>query len=160
MDSKSKVAEAVPVSREHWDDLHTDSPVYGKVRRDVGRACPPDNLEEDPHGTDHHEQGAKLDAGKPDLSLLLMFGRALQSVGEVATAGAVKYSRGGWQFVPSGIDRYTAALLRHLCKEHYETHDPDLAVLHAAQVAWNALARLELILREEEENERKVNNEG
>ena len=108
--------------------------------------------EVDPYGMDQHQQGAKLDAGKPDLSLLLMFGRALRSVGEVGTFGAAKYSRGGWQTVPDGQNRYTAALLRHLCKEGDEAADPDSGLLHAAHAAWNALARLELQLREESDD--------
>lgn len=107
--------------------------------------------ETDPTGLGQHDHGAKTDEGKPDLSLLLMFGKALREVGRVGTFGARKYTRGGWQGVSDGINRYTAALLRHLCDEHYEKFDKDLPVRHAAQVAWNALARLELMLREEEE---------
>jgi hypothetical protein len=106
-------------------------------------------IEGDPHGLEQHTYGAKLDSGKPDLSLLLMFGHALEEVGRVGTFGADKYTRGGWQGVASGHNRYTAALLRHLCKEHYEEMDADSGLLHAAHAAWNALARLELILREE-----------
>jgi hypothetical protein len=106
--------------------------------------------EKDPTGRDQHELGAKVDAGKPDCSLLGMFGKALRAVSEVGTYGKNKYTRGGWQFVPDGINRYTAAMLRHYFAEHYEVMDKDLPVLHAAQVAWNALARLELLLREKE----------
>ena len=104
--------------------------------------------ESDPNGVAQHDYGAKLDDGKPDASLLLMFGRALRAVAEVGTYGAKKYTRGGWQGVDDGINRYTAAMLRHVFSEHYESHDKDLPVLHAAQVAWNSLARLELILEE------------
>ena len=75
--------------------------------------------EEDSHGIRQHEPGAKLDKGKPDASLLLMFGKALRAVSEVGTFGADKYTRGGWQEVPDGINRYTAALVRHLLQEHY-----------------------------------------
>ncbi len=103
--------------------------------------------EEDPSGIGQHQHGAKTDKDKPDLSLLLMFGKALRAVGGVGTHGARKYTRGGWQGVSDGINRYTAALLRHLLDEHYEVFDKDLPVMHAAQVAWNALARLELMLR-------------
>lgn len=104
--------------------------------------------EEDPHGRNQHEAGAKLDGGKPDASLLLMFGRALLAVAAVGTFGARKYTRGGWQSVPEGKSRYTAALMRHLFQEHYEELDSDSGLLHAAHAAWNALARLELMLRE------------
>ena len=106
-------------------------------------------IEGDPHGKDPHQSGAKLDAGKPDLSLLLMFGHALTEVGRIGTFGAEKYTRGGWQDVTDGRNRYTAALLRHLCQESYEEMDTDSGLLHAAHAAWNALARLELQLREE-----------
>lgn len=110
-------------------------------------------MEVDPYGIKQHDNGAKLDAGKPDTSLLLMFGRALLEVSKVSTVGAAKYTRGGWQFVPEGVQRYTAALLRHLFKENYERLDNDTELLHAAQVAWNALARLELLLREDEDGD-------
>lgn len=108
--------------------------------------------EVDPDGIGQHTSGAKLDDGKPDTSLLLMFGRALLAVAEIGTFGAKKYTRGGWQEVVRGRERYTAAELRHVFKEHYEDHDPDSGLLHAAHGAWNALARLELILREREDD--------
>jgi hypothetical protein len=79
-----------------------------------------------------------------------MFGRALSAVAEVGTYGAAKYTRGGWRGVVDGINRYTAAMIRHLLKEDREEMDTDLPVMHATQVAWNALARLELILQEKE----------
>lgn len=104
--------------------------------------------ERDPHGADAHSPGAKLDAGKADSSLLLSFGRALNAVAEIGTFGAKKYTRDGWESVPEGFIRYTAAMMRHLLKEKYEEDDPDSGLLHAAHAAWNALARLELMLRE------------
>ena len=110
----------------------------------------PRTYEVDPHGLSQNEAGAKLDAGKPDASLLLMFGKALTEVAQVGTFGAQKYTRGGWQSVADGQNRYTAAALRHLLKENYEQRDPDSGLLHAAHAAWNALARLDLMLREEE----------
>jgi hypothetical protein len=104
----------------------------------------------DPNGYEQHEPGAKLDAGKPDASLLLMFGQALIAVSEVGTHGAAKYTRGGWQSVPDGYNRYTAALLRHVFEENsnlYDDGEGGSGLLHAAHAAWNALARLELELR-------------
>lgn len=120
-----------------------------------------DTGETDPTGKGAGEAGAKLDAGKPDLSLLVMFGRALSAVGGVGTFGAKKYTRGGWQDVPDGETRYTAAMLRHLFAEDENAVDSDSGCLHAAQVAWNSLARLELYLRrkEEEENDAKENSD-
>lgn len=109
-------------------------------------------MEKDPSGIDQHQSGAKLDATKPDCSLLGYFGNALLAVSEVGTHGAVKYTRGGWQYVDNGINRYTAAMLRHYLKENESEYDTDLPVRHAAQVAWNALARLELMLRSDKES--------
>jgi len=108
----------------------------------------PPVTEQDPNGVDQHKPGAKLDAGKPDASLLKDFGKALLEVAKVSTKGAIKYSRGGWQEVPDGHNRYTAAMMRHFFQEKYEDIDEDTQMLHMAQVAWNALARLELYLRE------------
>lgn len=104
--------------------------------------------EQDPNGINAHQPGAKLDAGKPDLSLLCDFPRAISAVGQVATFGARKYTRGGWLSVQDGERRYTSALLRHVFATSLT--DSDSGLDHAAHAAWNALARLELMLRERE----------
>jgi len=95
--------------------------------------------------------GFKDDFKKPDLDLVLGdFTRALQLVGEVGTKGANKYSDHGWLEVREGKRRYSSAMLRHYFKEEEgEWEDEELELPHAACVAWNALARLELILREQ-----------
>ena len=105
--------------------------------------------EQDPTGRDQHAPGAKLDAGKvrPDLILSGM-PRALLAVARVATFGAEKYTENGWTEVPEGVKRYTAALDRHRLRGELEEIDADSGLLHAAHLAWNALARLELMLRE------------
>lgn len=105
--------------------------------------------EVDPFGVDQHTPGAKLDAGKSRLGLVLLgFSRSLQEVGRVGTYGAKKYTPDGWVCVPDGEQRYTDAMLRHLMREgDGEQSDPDTQILHAAHVAWNALARLDLALR-------------
>lgn len=105
--------------------------------------------ERDPNGRDAHEPGAKLDAGKNRLGLVLLdFARALEAVGAVGTFGANKYTDHGWIDVPDGEARYTDAMLRHLMKEATgERIDPDTGLSHAAAVAWNALARLDLQIR-------------
>lgn len=106
-------------------------------------------IERDPTGRSQHEVGSKLDAGKNRMGLVLLgFPRALLAVGEVGTYGANKYTDNGWTEVPDGARRYTDAMLRHVFKEAAgEYHDRDTQMLHAAHAAWNALARLELILR-------------
>lgn len=104
--------------------------------------------ERDPNGVSQHSPGAKLDAGKNRLGLVLLgFPRALEMVGMVGTYGANKYTDDGWKFVLDGRRRYTDAMLRHLIAEAKgELCDVDTDLLHAAHAAWNALARLELLL--------------
>lgn len=112
-------------------------------------------LEQDPYGKDAKTGGSKLDAGKPAVwrGLIDYFPRACTAVATISTKGAEKYSWKGWETVPNGEARYADALMRHLLAESVEgLYDvgpkglgPD--VLHASQVAWNALARLELILK-------------
>ena len=108
-------------------------------------------LEIDPNGKSQHTVGAKLDAGKNRLGLVLGgFARALEQVGRVGTYGANKYTDNGWVSVPNGADRYTDAMHRHLLTEASgEAVDPETGLLHAAHAAWNALARLDLAIRQE-----------
>jgi len=105
--------------------------------------------ETDPHEIDQHAAGAKLDKGKTRLALVLGgFANALEIVGQVGTFGADKYTDNGWREVPDGVERYSDALLRHVLAElRGETYDKDSGFIHAAQTAWNALARLELIIK-------------
>jgi Domain of unknown function (DUF5664) len=118
--------------------------------------------ERDPLGVAASTPGAKLDHGKVDVlrGAIQYFPKALRAVAHVSELGAKKYSWKGWESVPNGIVRYGAALARHLCFDSDATDSgpgglgPD--VLHAAEAAWNALARLELILREKETNQTAV----
>lgn len=110
--------------------------------------------EVDPNGLTPQVAGAKLDAGKVDMlrGAIQYFPKALLAIAHVSELGAKKYSWKGWESVPNGIRRYGAALARHLCHDDFATDDGPgglgADVLHATQVAWNSLARLELILRE------------
>ena len=106
--------------------------------------------ESDPNGIGKHAPGAKLDAGKVRVGLVLFgFARALEQVARVGTYGSEKYSDNGWMQVPDGVRRYTDALLRHLLAEAMgERIDPETGLPHAAHCAWNALARLDLMLRD------------
>ena len=116
-------------------------------------------IEKDPNGLDLKTPGAKADDGKPEVlrGVLQYFPRAVLEVAKVSRRGADKYSWKGWERVPDGIQRYGDACARHLLAESIEGPiDRDTSLLHAAQVAWNALARLELILRDMEKVRIKV----
>jgi len=107
--------------------------------------------EADPHGKTAHEPGAKLDAGKICVfrGAIGYFPRAIEQVAAVSTFGARKYAWKGWESVPDGVDRYSDAMGRHLIEEGGgEVYDRDSGLLIAAHTAWNALARLELMLKE------------
>ncbi|BES72183.1 hypothetical protein RE428_32010 [Marinobacter nanhaiticus D15-8W] len=134
---------------DKWCDTH---------KRHYGIACVDCETlkvgESDPSGKDAHEPGAKLDAGKTRMSLVLGgFSLALTEVGKVGTYGANKYTDNGWMSVENGQARYSDAMLRHYFSEAAgEQCDKDTNLRHAAHAAWNALARLELMLREERQD--------
>lgn len=98
----------------------------------------------------------KYDGGKVPVfrGAIGYFPTALRAVAEISWFGARKYAWAGWRGVDDGINRYTDGLCRHLLAESEgELRDPDSELLHAAHVAWNALARLELIIEEQKANE-------
>lgn len=113
---------------------------------------PPAPVESDPNGIPANTPGAKLDAGKVRPALVLGgFARALLEVSKVGTGGALKYTDNGWMEVPNGIKRYDDAMLRHWLKEKAgEECDSDTGLFHAAHLAWNSLARLDLLIRQRE----------
>lgn len=108
-------------------------------------------MELDPNGSDPHAPGAKLDAGKAPImrGAVHYFPNAIAAVAEVSAFGAAKYTWGGWRTVPEGVQRYGDAMMRHVAKEGSEERDTDSGLRHAAHAAWNALARLELLLAKE-----------
>jgi len=116
--------------------------------------------EKDPFGISPNQPGAKLDAGKAPLwkGFLDYFPRAASEVSKVSLVGASKYTWKGWESVPDGYNRYNDALVRHFTSEATEgRYDYQTGLLHAAHRAWNAMASLELLLRElEKEQETKA----
>lgn len=110
----------------------------------------------DPHGLKPGMPGAKFDLGKAPVlrGAMHYFPRALLQVSLVSDFGAKKYTWNGWETVPEGVQRYSDAMGRHIIGERIDGPiDPETGLLHAAQVAWNALARLELMMREAEKKE-------
>ena len=95
------------------------------------------------------QRGMKHDAGKPMAGLMVSdFANALLAVAEVSTFGAKKYAPHSWVTVPNARERYNDALYRHLfLAAAGEAQDQESDLLHAAHVAWNALALLELEIR-------------
>jgi len=108
-------------------------------------------LEKDPNGKSMNEPGAKADDGKVRVALTLKgFAHALWEVSRVGTFGAQKYTPNGWVTVPNGPERYEDAEARHLLKDWMgEDLDPETDIRHKAHKAWNALAVLELAIREQ-----------
>lgn len=107
--------------------------------------------EKDPYGIDAASGGSKLDAGKAPVvqGALNYFPDALAAISLLSEAGAKKYSWYGWRSVPDGFNRYTNAMGRHLLKEGQHLYDDGPGgtdMLHCIQTAWNALARLQLLL--------------
>jgi hypothetical protein len=109
--------------------------------------------EKDPNGKSDKEPGSKLDAGKAPVmqGAIRYFPRALEVVARISEKGAKKYSWKGWESVPDGINRYADARGRHeLAIGRGEVSDDSpggTGELHLGQVAWNAMAELELYLR-------------
>lgn len=114
--------------------------------------------EKDPTGLDQHAPGAKVDAGKNRVALMENgFVNALEAVALVTTAGAEKYTDYGFLDVEEGMSRYADAAGRHRLKHAKamqvgdSIHDVEkggTGCLHKAQEAWNVLAELELMLRQ------------
>lgn len=87
--------------------------------------------------------GKKYDGAKNDLALLPF--DALEAAGRVFTYGAAKYQdrSDNWARVEEGRDRYTSALLRHLCAwRQGEESDPETGESHLAHLAACALILL------------------
>ena len=79
--------------------------------------------------------------GKPRWELLPL--PDLEDVVKVYTFGAQKYTPNSWRGLPDGMQRYKAALLRHLVSfENGEEFDKESQLPALAHMAWNAIAML------------------
>lgn len=82
--------------------------------------------------------------------MVLQFPRALKAIARRSEIGHEKYADidQDWQgFTITPIEQYQDAIIRHLMNDG-ESHETELD--HAAAVAWNAIAILELKLREKD----------
>lgn len=77
------------------------------------------------------------------------FPRAIEAIAEVARAGDAKHNGTvrSYTSVENGHQEYSEAMVRHIFDEIIEGPiDPEDKGLHAAKIAWGALARLEIQL--------------
>jgi len=98
------------------------------------------------------DKALRYNEGKPELSYILDFNRALAAVAAVSQQGAIKYERGNWKKGGKPDTEYLDAALRHLV-EHQNSgpYDPDIGTLHIANAVWNLLALLELNMMDQYE---------
>lgn len=135
-------------SRPFWQPVKTDKEKLADFISRGKVTCP---IEKDPNGISQHDPGAKCDLGKLQVGLMFKgFPRALLAVAEVVTYGANKYTPLGFLDVPDAVNRYDDAKARHLLKGYLEEKDPESELLHMQHEAWNALAKLEIYLRNKE----------
>jgi len=105
------------------------------------------SMERDPSGKPPREgEGAKNDDGKISMRLIQQFDLALAGVCDVGTFGNTKYAFGSWRYVENGFDRYSDAMFGHFLKENQEHKCIHTRLLHMAQGAWCALARLQFYI--------------
>lgn len=90
----------------------------------------------------------KHDQGKPPVySLLEYFPDALIEVAKVNAFGATNHGWHTWHTIDNPLPRYASAQLRHEFAQCMgQPVDEESGLLHQAHVAWNALARLQLML--------------
>lgn len=108
------------------------------------------------------DTAVKFDDGKAPIyqGFLNRFPRAIVGVALVSEYGFRKYgSYDGWEKVPNGLVRYTDAKARHGVLQSIEGayDEQDSGLAHAAQEAWNAMARYEILLRSGELKLRRGN---
>jgi Domain of unknown function (DUF5664) len=112
--------------------------------------------EDNPMPQDTCILGRKADIGKAQIykGVLQQFPLAISEIAKLSEHGAEKYSWENWKIVDNAISRYSDALMRHLLEEAKDNDtDPESGFYHAVHTAWNALARLELLLDDEKHRE-------
>lgn len=92
------------------------------------------------------KEGVKHDNGKPLIGdMIIDYKTQLLELCKVFEHGTKTYGLGNWKQVENGEERFTNAMIRHLLRED-EVYDEETGLLHAAQVFFNAGARLYFIL--------------
>lgn len=99
------------------------------------------------------QEGVKTNKNKPQLSILFtQFPKALEAIAKCSEYGHLKYKETdidylNYQRVEGGSKTYADAGLRHRLYKKGTT-DLESQLPHAYHVAWNALAELELLIKE------------
>lgn len=87
---------------------------------------------------------SKFTEGKVPMNLVLdYFPHALEELGRVCDFGAQKYGAYTYKEVP--VDKYIAALMRHLIASRKNTRDGESDLLHWSHVAWNAMVITQIL---------------
>lgn len=137
------------------DDEDTED--YDLMAQSIRDSLAVPELDHPPVFTSDSKAGLKFDDGAAPVfqGLFDYFPRACSEVSILSGLGAVKYEWKGWESVADAQNRYRNALGRHLLKRGIEGEfDSDWwknyskEVRHDTAVAWNALAVLEMRLRE------------
>lgn len=88
---------------------------------------------------------ARYNQGKPDLSYLLDWPKALRALVRVSEQGAIKYERNNWKKGGKPDTEYLASALRHMLDFHDGAYyDSDIGTAHIANAVWNLLSLIEL----------------
>ena len=97
----------------------------------------------------------KYNKPQPFQGVIARFPRAILAIAAVSVDGTKKHkvplSDQSYRDIPDAVNVYGEALCRHLLREQIEGEvDPEFGHLHAAHAAWDALARLEILLIDKE----------
>ena len=98
------------------------------------------------------KEGRKIGKVRMDLVMQDM-PRAIEALARVMTwaLDAKGYKESDWLHVPDAINKYSGGMHRHDNKEKRgQEFDDESGLEHAIHTAWNAMARVELILRKKE----------
>jgi hypothetical protein len=89
-------------------------------------------------------EGLKYDDNKLRWDLLDM--NSIEEIVKVLTYGSIKYGDCNWKYLDNGIERYYAALMRHLVAwRKNEDKDPESGLLHLSHAACNLVFIIYLI---------------
>lgn len=122
-------------------------------RRAAGQAASlPDAVFSEVSKADATKEGRKIGKVRMDLVMQDM-PRAIEALARVMTWALDEkgYKESDWLQVPDAINKYSGGMHRHDNKEKRgQEFDEESGLEHAIHTAWNAMARVELILRKKE----------